>query len=211
VQALGCDLLAFSGHKIMGPMGIGVLWARAELLDMLPPYQSGSNMAHELDSVEAPAPLAPRAHKFEAGTPNVAGAIGLAAAIEYLESLDHEELWKCEQDLTAYTLERLRRLPGLRILGSVDAQNRVSVFSFVLENWPPTDVVRLLDQRGIAIRAGDLAALPLLKRMNVVAAVRASCYVYSDRSDIEALVAALADLTSRRAATHPANKTYRAT
>src|SRR5215469_10049951 len=199
VQALGCDFLAFSGHKMTGPMGIGVLWARRELLDDLPPYQSGSNMAHEVESVEAPAHLADGSHKFEAGTPNAAGAIGLAAAITYLESIGRSELWKREQELTSYTLDRLHRVPGLRLLGPTVAAERVSVFSFALENSSVPDVVHALDQRGIAIRGGDLAALPLLKRMGVTAAARASCYIYSQPSDIDALVEALSNLTQHHA------------
>ena len=199
VQALGCDLLAFSSHKMTGPMGIGALWARRELLDDLPPYQFGSNMAHEVESAEAPVHLADASHKFEAGTPNVAGAIGLAAAIKYLESIGRLELWKREQELTSYALERLRRVPGLRILGPTEAADRVSVFSFVLENSSVPDVVQALDQRGIAIRGGDLAALPLLKRLGVTAAARASCYIYTQTSDIDALVEALSNLIRHHA------------
>ena len=195
VQTLGCDFLAFSGHKMTGPMGIGVLWVRRELLDALPPYQSGSNMAHEWESVEAPVQFAEGGRKFEAGTPNAAGAVGLAAAILYLESIGRTELWKREQELTAYALERLRRIPGLRILGSTAATDRISVFSFVLENFPVPEVIRALDERGIAIRGGDFAALPLLKRMGVTAAARASCYIYTQPSDIDALAESLCDLT----------------
>lgn len=197
VQDLGCDFLAFSGHKIMGPMGIGVLWVRGGLLETLPPYQSGSNMAHELDSLEAAPRFAVGGHKFEAGTSNAVGAVGLAAAISYLESLGRAELWKREQELTAYALDRLRRVPGLRLLGSAEAE-RISLFSFVLENVSPLDLARALDERGIAIRAGDLAALPLLKRFGTTAAARASCYVYTRRSDIDALAEELADLRQRR-------------
>ena len=194
VQALGCDFLAFSGHKMLGPMGIGVLWGRKELLDRLPPYQGGSNMVHDVASADAPLSFADAGHKFEAGTPNAAGAIGLAAAVAYLESLGRAELWKREQQLTAYALDRLGAVPGLRVLGSVDALDRISVFSFTMENRTPAEIVRSLDQRGIAVRAGDLAALPLLKRLGVAAAARASCYVYTDRSDIDALAAALTGL-----------------
>lgn len=194
VQALGCDFLAFSGHKMVGPMGIGVLWARRELLDALPPYQSGGNMAHEIESVDSPGLLAQGAHKFEAGTPNAAGAVGLAAAIVYLESIGRAEMWKREQELTGYALERLRSVPGLRILGSDLATERISVFSFVLENLPVPGIVRSLDERGIAIRGGDLAALPLLKRLGVTAAARASCYIYTQPSEIDRLVETLKSL-----------------
>jgi cysteine desulfurase/selenocysteine lyase len=194
VQALGCDFLAFSGHKMLGPMGIGVLWARRELLDLLPPFQSGSNMAHELPSLEAPLPFARGAYKFEAGTPNAAGAVGLATAIQYLESLGRAEIWKREQSLTAHALEGLRSVPGLRLVGSANPAERISVFSFTIENRAPLDLVHALDQRGIAIRAGDLAALPLLKRFGVSAAARASSYLYTQPSDIEALADALTRL-----------------
>lgn len=199
VQALGCDFLAFSGHKMTGPMGTGVLWVRRELLDDLPPYQSGSNMAHEVESAEGPAHLASGAHKFEAGTPNAAGAIGLAAAMDYLESIGRADAWKREQKLTAYALDRLLCVPGLRVLGSTSAANRVSVFSFALEEFSVPDVVHFLDERGIAIRGGDLAALPLLKSMGVTAAARASCYIYTQVADIDALVESLFDLTRYRA------------
>ncbi len=198
VQALGCDFLAFSGHKMLGPMGIGVLWARRDLLDALPPYQSGSNMAHELESVEARLQIAEGGRKFEAGTPNAAGAVGLAAAIAYLDSAGRAELWKREQELTAYALERLREVPSLRILGSTVAVERISVFSFVLENFPVPNIVQALDKRGIAVRGGDLAALPLLKRLEVTAAARASCYIYTQTAEIDALVEALKSLVEAK-------------
>jgi len=197
VQALGCDFLAFSGHKMLGPMGIGVLWGRKELLDRLPPYQGGSNMVHEVAAADAALPFGEGGHKFEAGTPNVAGPVGLAAAIHYLESLGRSELWKREQALTAYALERFRAIAGLRVLGSTDTAERISVFSFTIEGIPPLDIVHALDKRGIAIRAGDLAALPLLKRLGVSAAARASCYLYTERVDIDALVEVLARLKPR--------------
>lgn len=211
VQALGCDFFAFSGHKMTGPMGIGVLWVRRELLDDLPPYQSGSNMVHELESVEAAAHFAAGSHKFEAGTPNAAGAIGLAAAISYLESIGREQVWKREQELTAHALERLCGVPGLRVLGPTVVANRVSVFSFTLEGLPVLDIVQALDQRGIAIRGGDLAALPLLKSLGVIAAARASCYIYTQPPDVDALVESLTDLTRHRVSGLPAGKTCLAT
>jgi cysteine desulfurase/selenocysteine lyase len=191
VQDLGCDFFAFSGHKMCGPMGTGVLWAREEILDKMAPYQSGSNMAHNVEMETAPAHFAAGSLKFEAGTPNVAGAVGLATAIEFLESLGRKALWMREQELTRYALRRLREVPGLRILGGGQAEDRVSVFSFVIENKKPLDVVTSLDTQGIAIREGDLASLPLLKRMGVSAAIRASCYVYTTNKEIDQLVAAL--------------------
>jgi len=191
VQQLGCDFLAFSGHKMCGPMGIGVLWARRELLDAMPPFQSGSNMAHEVEIESPPTHFAEGGLKFEAGTPNVPGAVGLAAAIAFLDSLDQKALWAQEQELTRYVLSSLKKIRGLRILGPTEPSERISVFSFVFENHRPLEVVKALDAAGIAVRGGDLASLPLLKRMRVSAAVRASCYVYTSREDIDRLVARL--------------------
>ena len=191
VQELGCDFFAFSGHKMFGPMGTGVLWARREILDRMPPYQSGSNMVHEVEMEGAPAHFVSGSLKFEAGTPNVAGALGLATATEFLESLGRKTLWMREQELTRYALRRLHEVPGLRILGAKEAEDRVSVFSFIIENKKPLDVVKSLDAQGIAIRGGDLASLPVLIRMGVSAAMRVSCYAYTTLREIDQLVAAL--------------------
>jgi cysteine desulfurase/selenocysteine lyase len=191
VQDLGCDFFAFSGHKMLGPMGIGVLWARREILDNMPPFQAGSNMAHDVEIESAPTRFAEGALKFEAGTPNVSGAVGLAAAVKLLESLDRKALWMREQELTRYALSRFKEVNGLRILGSAEASDRVSVFSFVIENRPVLDIVKGLDAVGIAVRGGDLASLPVLKRMGVTAAIRASCYIYTSAREIDQLIAAL--------------------
>jgi cysteine desulfurase / selenocysteine lyase len=189
VQKLGCDFFAFSGHKMLGPMGIGVLWARREILDNMPPYQTGSNMAHDVEMESAPTHFAEGALKFEAGTPNVPGAVGLAAAVEFLESLGREALWAREQELTRYALSRFKEVRGLRILGPTD--NRISVFSFVIENRNVLDVVKRLDAMGIAVRGGDLASLPILMRMGVHEAIRASCYAYTSTDEIDRLITAL--------------------
>jgi cysteine desulfurase/selenocysteine lyase len=191
VQKLGCDFFAFSGHKMFGPMGIGVLWARREILDNMPPYQTGSNMAHDVEMESAPTHFAEGSLKFEAGTPNVPGAVGLAAAVEFLESLGREALWNGEQELTRYALSRFKEVRGLRILGPTDPDNRISVFSFVVENRNVLDLVNQLDAMGIAVRGGDLASLPILKRMGVHEAIRASCYAYTSTEDIDRLVTAL--------------------
>src|SRR5499427_387998 len=191
VQEMGCDFLAFSGHKMCGPMGIGALWARRELLDAMPPFQAGSNMAHEVDLDSASAHFAEGGLKFEAGTPNVQGAVGLAAAIRFLESLDRKRLWACEKNLTAHALESLAGVKGLRLLGPANANERISVFSFVVENREPLELAASLDRIGVALRAGDLASLPALKRFGVMAAVRASCYIYTTPEDVDRLVAAL--------------------
>jgi SufS family cysteine desulfurase len=189
VQAMGCDFLTFSSHKMLGPMGIGVLWARREILDEMPPYQAGSNMAHEID-VES-YQLEHAARKFGAGTPNVAGPIGLAAAVTYLDALGREAIEHHEQQITSYALTRLVEVPGLRLLGPLEPTQRVPVFSFTLDGCTPQEVMQAMDARGIAIRAGDLAALPLLKRLGVAAAARASCYLYTQTEDIGRLVQAL--------------------
>jgi cysteine desulfurase / selenocysteine lyase len=191
VQKLGCDFFAFSGHKMFGPMGIGVLWGRREILDNMMPYQAGSNMAHDVEIESAPTHFAEGGLKFEAGTPNVSGAVGLVAAIEFLESLGREALWTREQELTRYALSRFKEVKGLRILGPTESSERVSVFSFVVENRPVLDVVKELDALGIAVRGGDLASLPVLKRMGVGTAVRGSCYAYTSPAEIDQLIAAL--------------------
>jgi cysteine desulfurase / selenocysteine lyase len=191
VQDIGCDFLAFSGHKMCGPMGIGVLWARRELLDAMPPFQSGSNMAHNVDIDSPPTHFADGGLKFEAGTPNVHGAVGLAAAVDFLVSLDRKTLCAREQELTQYALSSMKKIKGLRILGPTEPHERISVFSFVVENRQPLEVVRELDAVGIAVRGGDLASLPLLKRLGVTAAVRASCYVYTSTEEIDRLIAGL--------------------
>jgi cysteine desulfurase/selenocysteine lyase len=193
VQSLGCDFLVFSGHKLLGPMGVGVLWGRRELLEEMPPYQAGSNMAHAVDLASQEFEHAAR--KFGAGTPNVSGAVGLAAAVQYLCSHNRSAIERHEAQLTQYALEQLTDISGLRLLGPHSAAQRVPVFSFVLAGHAPAEILRYLDSRGIAIRAGDLSALPLLKRFGVSAAARASCYLYTQTEELDRLAAALRELT----------------
>jgi cysteine desulfurase/selenocysteine lyase len=185
VQQLGCDFLAFSGHKMMGPMGIGALWGRRDLLDALPPYQAGSNMAHEvgLDSAE----WSSGALRFGAGTPNVSGPVGLAAAIRFIEAIGFSALWRHEQALTRRVLDRLREIPRLRLLGPAEPEDRVSVFSLSPAGRTPLEVMAALDRHGIAVRAGDLAALPLLRRLGTQRAVRASLYLYNSIAEVDRL------------------------
>jgi cysteine desulfurase/selenocysteine lyase len=194
VQELDCDFLAFSGHKMMGPMGIGVLWGRRDLLDALPPYQAGSNMAHEvgLDSAE----WSPGALKFGAGTPNVSGPVGLAAAIGLIETIGYGALWRHEQVLTRRVLERLRGIPSLRLLGPAEPEGRVSVFSLSPRRSTPLELMAALDLRGIAVRAGDLAALPLLQRLGAERAIRASFYLYNTTAEVDRLFDVLAEYLS---------------
>ncbi len=189
VQAIGCDFLAFSSHKIAGPMGAGVLWARAEVLDSMPPYQSGSNMAHaiSLDGQE----FEKAAYKFGAGTPNVADAIGMAAAVHYLEALGREAIRVQEEHITSYALERLANIPSLRVLGPRRSKDRIPVFAFDVAGIAAETLMRNLDARGVAIRAGDLSALPLLRHFGVREAARASCFLYTTQADIDEFIEAL--------------------
>ena len=191
VQDLGCDFYVFSGHKMLGPMGTGVVWARRDLLDAMPPYHVGSNMAHEVDIEHAV--LERGAQKFQAGTPDVAGPVGLAAAVGFFASAG-ERLQRHDDELVRHGLERLRRLKRVRLIGPRDSENRVPVFTFVVDGMPAAAVAQALDARGIAVRAGDMAALPLLKRFGTTEAVRASAYVYSTAADLDRLAEALNDL-----------------
>ena len=199
VQNLGCDFLVFSGHKMLGPMGVGVLWGRRELLEDMSPYQAGSNMAHEVGLTSQEFEHA--AHKFGAGTPNVSGPVGLAAAVQYLGNQNRSAIERHEAELTQYGLEQLTNIPGLRLLGPRSAANRLPVFSFVLAAHSPAEILRHLDMRGIAIRAGELAALPLLKRFGVTSAARASCYFYTQMTELDRLAAALRQLTRGKEST----------
>jgi cysteine desulfurase / selenocysteine lyase len=189
VCSLDCDFYVFSGHKMLGPMATGVVWGRRELLDAMPAYHVGSNMAHEV-SFEREV-LERGAQKYQAGTPDVAGPVGLAAAIRFLESAGSERLWQHDQDIVQHGLARLRDIRGLRLIGPVQPDQRVPVFTFVIDRQSPAALARAMDQRGIAIRAGDMAALPLLHRFGVTEANRASAYVYSTRDDIDRLADAL--------------------
>ena len=191
VQDLGCDFYVLSGHKMLGPMGTGVVWGRRELLDAMPPYHVGSNMAHDVDFERAN--LEHGALKFQAGTPDVAGPAGLAAAVRLFEAAG-PLLRRHDDELVEHGLARLAEIPRLRLIGPRGPDRRVPVFTFVLEGHAPTAVARALDARGIAVRAGDLAALPLLKRFGANEAVRASAYVYSTRADIDRLADALRDI-----------------
>ncbi|HET9475739.1 MAG TPA: aminotransferase class V-fold PLP-dependent enzyme [Steroidobacteraceae bacterium] len=196
VRSLGCDFLAFSGHKMLAPMGIGVLWAHRDVLASMPPYQAGSNMAHAIDLESEQ--LEDAGRRFCAGTPNASGAIALAAAINHLGSLGRPAIERHESELSAHGLEALQSIPGLRILGPRTAEGRVPVFSFVIESLTPLEIMRALDEEGIAIRAGDLSALPLLKRFGVGAAARASCFLYTRPDEIDRMVRVLRRLVVRK-------------
>lgn len=191
VQDLGCDFYVFSGHKMLGPMGTGVVWGRRELLEAMPPYHVGSNMAHDVDFERAT--FEHGAQKFQAGTPDVAGPVGLAAAVRFFQDAG-PLLQRHDDELVRHGLARLSEIPRLRIIGPRSADNRVPVFTFVMEGHAATAVARALDARGIAVRAGDMAALPLLKRFGTSEAVRASAFVYSTPGDLDRLADALRGL-----------------
>jgi cysteine desulfurase/selenocysteine lyase len=196
VHELDCDFFAFSGHKILGPMGVGVLWARRELLEAMPPYQAGSNMAHEVD--ETSAHYESGARRFGAGTPNVSGPVGLAAALRFLRRIGWDALREHEAAIAGRALARLAEVDGLRVLGEAPEAERISVFSFALEGVPAPEVVRALDAEGIAVRGGDLASLPLLRRLGLEEAVRASCYLYTTLDEVDRLADALQALARNR-------------
>jgi cysteine desulfurase/selenocysteine lyase len=187
VAALDADFLVFSGHKMLGPTGIGALYAKAELLDAMDPLLTGGEMISRVWDDHATWAEPPQ--KFEAGTPHIAGAIGLGAAVDYLTRLGHDALRQHEQMLTAYALEKLGALPGLKIFGR--APERLAVVSFALEGVHPHDVAQFLDRDGIAIRAGHMCAQPLLRRLGVPAVSRASFYLYNNRDDVDRLAEGL--------------------
>ncbi len=186
VQALGVDFYSISGHKMLAPMGIGVLWGRRELLDAMPPYHGGGEMIDRVFDDYSTYATVP--HKFEAGTPNAGGAVGLAAAMDYLDSVGHEAMWAHEQMLTSYGLDALARVDGLRMYGPRNPEERTAVFSFEIDGLHPHDIATVLDTQGIAIRAGHHCAQPLMRRLAVPATTRASCYLYNTTGEIDRLV-----------------------
>ncbi|HEX6898744.1 MAG TPA: cysteine desulfurase [Thermoanaerobaculia bacterium] len=187
VQALGCDFFTFSGHKVYGPSGIGALWGRRELLDAMPPWQGGGGMVRTVTFEKTT--YAPPFHRFEAGTPFIEGAIGLAAALDYLTGLGLPAVAAWEGELLALATERLLEVPGLRIVGT--AREKAAVISFAMEGIHPHDVGTILDQEGIAVRAGHHCAQPVMARFGVPATTRASFGVYNTPEEVEALAAAL--------------------
>ncbi len=187
VQAMGADFYAFSGHKLYGPTGTGALWARAELLDAMPPWKGGGDMIRSVtfahtDFAEPP-------HKFEAGTPNIAGVIGMGAGIDWFLSLDRDGLDAHEAELLAYGTERLAEVPGLKMIGT--AAEKCAVMSFVLDCAHPHDIGTILDAEGVAVRTGHHCAQPVMEHFDIAATVRPSLGAYSCREDIDQLVVAL--------------------
>ena len=187
VRELGCDFYAFSGHKVFGPMGIGVLWAKAEHLAAMEPWQGGGEMISSVTFEKSSWAAVP--HKFEAGTPDVAGAVGLAAALDYVSGVGLERIAAYEAELLAYATDALGGVPGLRLIGT--ARRKASVLSFVLEGAHPHDVGTILDREGIAVRTGHHCAQPVMDRFGVPATVRASLAFYNTREEVDALVRGL--------------------
>jgi cysteine desulfurase / selenocysteine lyase len=187
VQALDCDFYVFSAHKIYGPTGIGVLYGKAERLEAMPPYQGGGDMIRSVSFMETTFNSIP--YKFEAGTPDISGAIGLAAALDFVTQIGLDKINRYEHDLLTYATQAVSGLPNLKIIGS--AKDKASVLSFVLEGVHPHDIGTILDQQGIAIRAGHHCAQPVMDRLGIPATARASFAMYNTPEEVDALVIGL--------------------
>lgn len=183
VQTLNCDFLVFSGHKLFGPYGIGALYGKAELLEAMPPYQGGGSMIAEVTWEKTTWAAVP--HKFEAGTPAISGAVGLEAAIQYLEGVGLDAAARHEHELLKYATWQLKDIPGLRLVG--EALNKASILSFVMEGAHPSDIGSLIDQQGVAIRAGHHCCQPLMRRLGVPATARASFSIYNTFQEVDVL------------------------
>jgi len=189
VQALECDFLAFSGHKMLGPMGVGVLWGRRELLESMPPFLAGGNMIMQVGLEHSTYNELP--DKFEAGTPDAGGAIALGVAVDYLSAVGMENVRRHERDLTDYALEVLMGLDDVALYGPKSADSRGAVIAFNFADIHPHDLGTLLDRDGVAIRAGHHCCQPLMRRLGQVATARASFYLYNNRSEVDVLAEAL--------------------
>ena len=189
VQELGCDFYAFSGHKMCGPTGSGGLWARRPLLESMPPYQGGGEMIRMVGREESTWAEIP--HKFEAGTPNIAGAIALGAAADFLDEVGFDAIAEHERDLLAYALERLDDLGGISVYGPTDLDERSGVISFTMGDAHPHDISTILDSKGIAIRAGHHCAQLVMQHFGISATARASFYLYNSTDDVDGLIEGL--------------------
>lgn len=187
VQELDCDFYAFSAHKMFGPTGIGVLYGKQALLEKMPPWQGGGDMIRTVRFSGSTWNELP--HKFEAGTPHIAGAIGLGAAVDYLQNVGMDRIARHDRELLDYGIERLQHVRGLRLVGTAPA--KVGVLSFVMDGIHPHDIGTIVDQEGVAIRTGHHCAMPVMERFGIPATARASLALYNTRDDIDALVAAL--------------------
>jgi cysteine desulfurase/selenocysteine lyase len=184
VQQIGCDFLAFSGHKMCGPTGSGALYGRAEILDAIPPWHGGGEMIVSVTLEKSSFKKPP--HRFEAGTPNIAGAIGLAAAIDYLEALGRDAIFEHDSQLTRYALERFAEVPGMRVLGP--PEERGALVGFVMEAAHPHDLTTFADQRGLALRGGHHCNQPLMRRFGLPGTTRASFYFYNTTEEIDRMI-----------------------
>jgi cysteine desulfurase/selenocysteine lyase len=189
VEKLGCDFFAFSGHKMLGPTGIGILWVRKSILETMNPFHGGGDMIREVHKYETTWNDLP--YKFEAGTPNIADVVGLGAAIDYLSNIGMDVIRQHEIDLTSYALDKLSQVKGLRIYGTKDISKRGGVISFNFADVHPHDVAQIIDEEGIAIRSGHHCAQVLMERLNVAATSRASFYIYNTKEEIDALINSL--------------------
>jgi cysteine desulfurase/selenocysteine lyase len=187
VRELGCDFYAFSGHKVFGPSGVGVLWGKSEHLEAMPPYQGGGEMILSVSFEETLFKEIP--YKFEAGTPDIAGVVGLGAALDYVTEVGLDAVAAHESELLGYATEAVSHVPGLLLIGT--APRKASILSFVVEAVHPHDVGTILDAEGVAVRTGHHCAQPLMDRFGVPATVRASLALYNTRADVDALVSAL--------------------
>ena len=187
VQAIGCDFYAFSGHKLYAPMGIGVLYGKAEWLARLPPYQGGGHMIRDVTFERTEYDAPPR--KYEAGTPNVEGAVGLAAALDYVERIGMQAIGEHEQALLDYATARVAETDGLRVIGT--AREKGAILSFVMEGFTAQEVGTVLDRHGVAVRSGHHCALPAMRRFGIEGTARASFALYNDREDVDQMVGAL--------------------
>jgi cysteine desulfurase/selenocysteine lyase len=189
VQEMGCDFLVFSGHKMCGPTGVGVLWGRRDLLEAMPPYQTGGEMIRRVTFEGAEWNDLP--NKFEAGTPAIAEAIGLGVAVDYLDGLGMAAVRAHDKEIVAYAMERLSEVPGLKLYGPPEPEQHGGLATFTLEGIHPHDLATILDSDGVAVRAGHHCAMPLHLKLNLPATTRASFYIYTLPEEIDALVDAL--------------------
>jgi cysteine desulfurase/selenocysteine lyase len=190
VREIGCDFLAFSGHKLCGPTGSGVLYGRRELLEEMPPFQGGGDMISNVDFFQSTWKEAP--HKFEAGTPDIAAAIGLRAALDYISAIGSERIARHDEELSALAMEKLSKLKGIRVLGP--KKNHAGVVSFLMRNIHAHDVVTVADQRGVALRGGHHCNQPLMKKLGVESTARASFYFYNTAAEVDCLFDTLREI-----------------
>jgi cysteine desulfurase/selenocysteine lyase len=193
VQQIGCDFFVFSGHKICGPTGIGILWGRQELLDAMTPYQGGGEMILSVEYQKTEFKKAP--HRFEAGTPDISGPIGLHSAMDYLDAIGRENIWKHDQELANYACEKLSALKNIRLFGpKPDSGKHAGLVSFLLKDVHAHDVVTLADQAGVALRGGHHCTQPLMHRLGVESTARASFYFYNNKAEVDRFVEVIREI-----------------